>query len=373
MSRVKGPKDGKKLKALFNSREKILFPDLKQTNVLILISINGNEYCSDEYLNAIIEEACSSHQKVTLLIADEVYWNNLKDMDLISHQDVGLLKARAIELGDEFITRNIGCFLAPLQINPSSFQSQYSELSINEQISVINTISTEKGLNCNVIRWNDWINDPQHGFLNVKEDIQRYYESDPQLISSIEETATDFADRHKHEGSRELWLMRSKSYLKDESPAVIWIAAKLNYQFIAYPGEMISAFKATKNFFIHEKPSGILPNTVEIISSNSHVNWLDIYFKRSSFINQLSHVATMQDLAISRLSFFPNAPPSQKYEVEKTGEFVVELTHTVFSNPELNVSAKINILISLLHQLEESLDGIKGHALPTGLTTIENK
>lgn len=362
MPRVRGPKDGEVLKASFNGREKRTFSDLKQTNILVLLSIVGNDYCSNEYLNAITQEACLTHKKATFLIADEVYWNNLKNTEIVSTSDMNSLMSKATELGDDFIDGNMDCFLKILGIKKDDFNSQYGDLSINQKIEVINGISNDNGFNFEIVRWHDWVNNPKCNYSEIQLDLQGYYNTEPQLILSIENTSNDFARRHKQDGDENLWRMRSRSYLKDESPAVIWLAAKLGYEFICYPGDIIEPFVATKNFFIHEQPSEKLPAHIEILSSESRVNWLDIYFTRSHFKKPLSTDLGM--VLIERaappgmLSFFSDVIKNRPTITE---EFIHNLTQKVYLNTSLNATQKLDFLVFMLDYLSRSAnDGTKG-------------
>src|SRR5262249_6778689 len=93
MPKIKGPKDGKHIIASFESKSKSLFPDLRKTKNLVLLSIKNNEYCEGEYLSAIIQQAIQSYGFSTFLIADEVYWHNLKDKDFSNDKEIKLKEA----------------------------------------------------------------------------------------------------------------------------------------------------------------------------------------------------------------------------------------------------------------------------------------
>lgn len=157
MPKVRGPKDGNIVTASFDSidkknNSKSFFPTLKTTKNLVLLSIRGNEFCTGEYLAAIVNEAVAMHHtphnqsgtqgKTTFLIADEIYWHNLKNT---ADDERDELKMQARVLGESYFEANLGAFLAPLNITPEDFKREYSNKSVDEQIKIINEIALKQG------------------------------------------------------------------------------------------------------------------------------------------------------------------------------------------------------------------------------------
>ncbi|KTC80241.1 hypothetical protein Lche_2261 [Legionella cherrii] len=305
MTKVRGPKDGKIVTASFDSidkknNSKSFFPTLKTTKNLVLLSIRGNEYCTGEYLAAIVNEAVAMHQtpnnnsgtqgKTTFLIADEIYWHNLKKS---SDDERDELKQQARGLGESYFERNLAAFLAPLNITPEAFKREYSNKSMDEQIEIINQLAVTQGKNFEIMRWQTW--ESQNDFKKTLEEILPLYNSLDGLKIPIEQAAADFAKRHLEQGeSDELWHVRSRNYLAEESPSIMLLAASLGYNFITYPGNILPPFKATKEFFVVEnhvphieKGRNIQEecyhdkHSIHVPQPHKLVNWLEVNFKRS--------------------------------------------------------------------------------------------
>lgn len=307
MPKVRGPKDGKIVTASFDSIDKknnckSFFPTLKTTKNLVLLSIKGNEFCTGEYLAAIVNESVAMHQtpnghsgtkgKTTFLIADEIYWHNLKKA---SDDGWDVLKLQARELGESYFERNLGAFLAPLNITPEDFKREYSSKSTDEQIAIINDLALKQGKNFEIMRWHTW--ESQNDFKKSLTEILPLYSSIDGLKLPIEQAASDFAKRHLEEGESdelELWRARSRSYLTEESPSIMLLAASLGYNFITYPGNILPPFKATKEFFVVEnhvphieKGRNIQEecfhdkHSIHVAKPSLLVNWLEVNFKRS--------------------------------------------------------------------------------------------
>lgn len=282
MTRVRGVQSGEVLSASFDSRIKREFKDLKKTKVLLLVSMIGNEYCSGDYLEASIANSINLHGDTTILLADRVYWNNLKSHDPIDDATQQQLANQAIQLGNDFIRKNLSRILRPLGINEVEFQHQYGTLDVNRQVEAINDLAKAKGIGLNLVRWADWVQGAEEQLTQATQRM----DANPKMQKSIEDTANEFASRHKGEENSEIWLSRSKSYLREETPAVIYLSAARGYQFIAYPGNMISPFETAKEMFINPKDD--TPESKLAIHTNqSLANWLDIHFKRSLSKEQL--------------------------------------------------------------------------------------
>lgn len=284
MARIKGSKDGKVITARFNGQSKSLFPSLKQTHLVVLLSISDNKFCSGEYLTAIIKSAIFNFEFTTFLVADEVYWNNLRST-FMPDEELSL-KEEAIKLGLDYFESNLDIFLSPLNINKSDFLLHHEDKSLGEKVKILNE-AARGNANFEVVFWNDWISKSKP-FQMIKKDMMSMYDHVPVLKKSIDQAASNFANRHNNDGtSFELVHKRSRAYLIEESAAVIWIAAVLGYNFIAYPGEMIKPFKVTKEYFIKED----VVNKVEgaFIYSEAPtllVNWLEISFQRQHGANE---------------------------------------------------------------------------------------
>lgn len=277
MAKVKGSKTGKMINAKFQGCSKSLFPTLKKTKTVILLSIIGNEFCTGEYLKAIINTAMSSFGFTTFLIADEVYWSNL--CKNFSCEEETSFRNKSHQLGIDFFKQNLETFLSQLKID-KKLANEINNLEIKEKIVAINKIAKSQA-NFEIVFWRDWLNKcPEYN--NKYEKISSCFSTDTLLSKSVEKTANNFANRHQNEiDSFELLLKRSSRYLIEESAGVIWVAASLGYNFVAYPGEMIKPFKTAKEFFIKD----VEQNNVNSLYVNSEdpnllANWLEITFHR---------------------------------------------------------------------------------------------
>lgn len=302
MPKVRGSKTGKYVTATFDSKDnsKSRFPSLKTTKDLILLSIKGNEYCANEYLKAIVQQAVKTHEtdesysgvkgKATFLIADEIYWHNLKNPSTVNENE---LRGKALQMGETFFESNVTAFLAPLDIDPVVFIQTHADKSVDEKIQIINQLALQKGKNFEIIRWRDWIE--QNNFHTKLPEIMPLYNSVEGLKFAIDQSVTEFARRHANdeEGSLDLWLARSRGYLEHESPSIMLQAASLGYNFVIYPGSVLPPFLATKEYFIvdnHvpriEKGKSILEecthdkHCLHVDKPASLVNWLEVNFER---------------------------------------------------------------------------------------------
>mmetsp|Transcript_1667 Transcript_1667/g.2731 ORF Transcript_1667/g.2731 Transcript_1667/m.2731 type:complete len:305 (-) Transcript_1667:88-1002(-) len=279
MPRIKGAKRGEGLAAVFKGKSQSNFANgLKSTKVILFVSIVGNKYCSGAYLEASIANAIEKHGHTTMLLADQVYWNNLvscEAMDIAIQQQ---LITSAIEIADEFIANNLPYVLRPLGIDEVEFRNQNGSRNIAEQIAKVNSLAKERGVNFEFVRWAEWVNGTE---MKLAE-VAKILDNNPEMQSSYEETAKEFALRHSAEAYPSLWLLRSNLYLREEVPAVVWLSVTRGYDFIVYPGDVVSPFEiATKLLMQHAKD---LPGEAILLGQS---NWLNIQFKRRLTSEQL--------------------------------------------------------------------------------------
>lgn len=306
MTKVTGK--GKYLNASFVPKDKknnikSRFPSLKTTKDLVLLSIEGNEFCAGEYLSAIVQQAVATHQtpadysgvkgKTTFLIADEIYWHNLKGK-LYSSDDEANLKKKALDLGEKYFESNLSAFLTPIGFSVDEFLNKYLDKTMDEKITIINQLALDQGKNFEIVRWHTWVT--QNDFDKTLKDILPFYEEVEGLKVAIEKSVEEFVKRHATEGEeRELWVERSRSYLKEESPSIMLLAGLLGYNFIIYPGDILPPFAATRDYFIVENHIARIEKGESVKKECTHnkfclhcespsrlVNWLDINFRRSN-------------------------------------------------------------------------------------------
>jgi hypothetical protein len=344
MSRVKGAKDGTVITVKFNGKGKAL-PLNVSPKALMLLSIVGNEYCAGKYLEASTELATKDYDFTTFLIADEVYWHNLKQNDQHNDVEISILKENALRLGDNYFKTNFSAFLAPFDIQTRhNLHILCENKTVNEQIAIINQEAKSLPKKFEIVRWQDWVKSETLSF-NYKEKkvvIEQLYQELVPLKNTIEQTASDFAVRHKKEGNENLWRLRSIDYLTEESPAVIILAAALQYNFIIYPGDMIPPFQATKDFINNDNPLNLKdPLNIPWANSDTLINWLQPYFTKSNpKTNSISQTNTSTAVATGQLKpvqvedlqknigFFASKSP----EIHQTNKKLSELVERLFKN-----------------------------------------
>ncbi|MBA3535885.1 MAG: hypothetical protein H0T84_04650 [Tatlockia sp.] len=353
MSRVKGPKNGTVTTVKFNGKGKIL-PSNVSPKALMLLSIVGNEYCTGTYLNVSIELAVKDYDLTTFLIADEVYWHNIKQSDKLNDFEISALKEHALEMGDNYFRANFLAFLAPFdKVTRSFLLTECENKNVNEQIAIINHEAKSLPKKFEIVRWRDWVNTEIFTF-NYKENkkaIEQFYQQESFLKNSIELTASDFAARHKKEGNEDLWRMRSIGYLTEESPAVILLATALLYNFIIYPGDMIPPFQATKDYLIlmiNKEPS-ILRYLFKSPAPDLSIfiNWLQPFFRKShmkldsiSDINASPAVETGQLIPLQledlpkNIGFFSPKTPKIQPTSNKLNELIDKLVISMPTDKE---------------------------------------
>ncbi len=307
MPKILGPKDGDIITATFsgtlNNRLKSRVSSLANAKDLVLLSIQGNEGCSGDYLGAMVAHAVATHKtkgedtpavtgKTTFLIADELYWHNLKQLPPAKN-DEEELKAKALEMGDSFFKQNRQQFLTPLGITAEAFDEMHGKKTIDEQISAINAISHAQSANIEIMRWNTWVN--QNNAAEKIGQMLPLFETEAGLSSHLELDVADFVKRHsKLPEDMDLWSYRSKAYLTEECPAVMWLSASLGYNFIIYPGKIPSSFTVTREFFIVKNHQATVkdgksvedscthnPLSLHVPNPNTLANWLEVSFTRS--------------------------------------------------------------------------------------------
>ncbi|KTD54714.1 hypothetical protein [Legionella quateirensis] len=304
MSKVKGPKDSVFSSAIFegkaNGTVKSRFPSLTDTKDLVLLSIKGNEQCEGKYLGALVQYAVDTHQnkpdgvtskgKTTFLIADEIYWHNLRSLPPEAESEEEL-KRQALAMGEAYFKANLDQFLAPLGLNSIEFSSSNADKSVDEQIAFINKLALDMGKNFEIMRWHTWISQD-----NAEEKIQEMiplYKTTDGLRAAIDTDVDSFVMRHRDDtaASQELWRHRSVNYLTEENPSIMWLGGSLGYNFIIYPGKILSSFEETKKYFLVKDHKPYIRDgqsisddcahsslSTHVADPNKLVNWLEPTF-----------------------------------------------------------------------------------------------
>jgi hypothetical protein len=348
MTKVKGSKSGQVITASFDGESKQRFPDLSKTKALVLLSIKGNQYCEGNYLDAIIQHAISTYGFTTFLIADEVYWHNLKKSDFDPKQEI-VLRQAARHLGIEFFENNLQYFLKPLNITITNFNKTHENKNSLEKVHFLNTLA-KASFNFEILLWQDWVNDEEY---QKKEKVFfDLYHSIYSLKMSINNAAINYVDRRVCTQFRDFDLQNSKAYLIEESPAIIWVGAKRGYNFIVYAGEMVESLIKTKEFLILDKNSSPPhPYCIQVEKPHTLINWLEVNFKRAH--------------AKKSSSFFSKHPSTMISEIVKG------ITLAIFSLP-CDETKKIELLINFTTEYLKKIDDQKITENPIEITSTVN-
>src|SRR5262245_35769024 len=138
MPKIKGK--GELIEASFDGPSKLGLSPLTSTKSLILLSIRGNSHCEGDYLAAILKEAIEHYGFSTFLIADEIYWHNLKKLDSCSEKDILDYKMNALSIGDKYIEEMLIMLLKILNYKPTE---QYATFDTSKKISFINQFAKD--------------------------------------------------------------------------------------------------------------------------------------------------------------------------------------------------------------------------------------
>ncbi len=271
-------------RSLKNDKDK-----LQDSSALVCLSIIGNERCKGAHLDAIIKEALLQFKDVTFLIGDETYWHNLKSEITVTEETKIKLKQEAIALGDDYLQTHLSLFLNAIKMdnprfNVDQFLTENSLKPVDEQIAALNKRAQGHNTPFKILRWRDWVNSDQHDYQAKKRELEELYESENCLKDALEPSIKDYVRRH-HRKETEAHLLnlsrnRSADYLREETPAIFWIAGALGINYIAYPGKNVPLFTATHSFFITN--SNLLDASSLRIKTPEPVNiavWLEIKFK----------------------------------------------------------------------------------------------
>lgn len=295
MTKVKG--HGSILIPSFDGKSKSLFPSMKATKFfagtrnLVLLSIVGNDYCRGDYLGAIVTHSVEKHEFTTFLIADEIYWHNLKISATPTPDELRILKNSALELGEQYFEEQCSQFLKPLGIDSVQFQKANLGKTVKERIAIINERAREYGFE--ILFWTDWVARTPGHIQQKTDDIFNLYSSEHKLKRSLHEQADNFARRHSKQTEGpdyDLCYMRSQGYLREESFYIIWLSAGLNYNFIVYPGDMPKPFAATREYFVKSTDITLTPNEIYVQSDKPErlANWLEVNYTRKPGLQDLA-------------------------------------------------------------------------------------
>lgn len=359
---VDGTPTAKKRTATFTGLNLEPATAVHDTTVLVCLSIKGNSHCTGKDLKAIIEHAISSHKKTFFLIGDETHWHNLKNQNIVSEEQELALKKEAIALGTEYLSLNLPVFFDAIkQLRPdlkiNKFIADNAEKPISEQMEALNQFAAIHLIPFEIFRWHEWIANNKHQFACKQKEISALYESVPLLQNSLNVATEDYVKSHAKEEKkigRELLTSRSRGYLKEEAPAIFWIAAALGINFVAYPGKAPRLFEETRNFFItNTDPIEHAEFRIQSEKPETLAKWLEILLKTKSSSTLLASQSLFSTTkALQR---------SQSYNLEVKSEWVNTQAQLIISPqpkriPDSFFVADVKTTISLQQPSDDILE-----------------
>ncbi len=276
---------------------------LKQTTNLVCLSITGNPHCVGADLQIIIEQSIKNHGETIFLIGDETHWHNLKGAPVVSEEEKAALKEQAIAMGSKYLQDNLPAFLAVVEqlhpeFNAAGFYTSHADKSPSEHVIILNQLAVDFGIPFQIVRWREWVANGKHAFATKQSEISSLYDSEETLKSCLDKATADFVRRHRKKIAPEnvaLFTQRSRDYLREETPAIFWIAAALGIDFVAYPGTAPKLFWATRDYFI--APQGQIEHAqlrIQVKNPELLANWVEINFrKQKPIFKKQKHIIDM--------------------------------------------------------------------------------
>ena len=326
---------------------------IKNSSILVCLSIKDNRHCEKDDLRAIVNAALLNYKAATFLIGDETHWHNFKLEEVTSEAEQSVLKKRAIALGSDYLQANMPTFLNAIKEHCPAFNiDEFNEInrhsSVQERLNAINKCAKDLCVPFQIVRWREWVENPAHQYMTKQADIEALYQSEEILKNTLEESMMDFVRRHKVASmDSSLLKMRSRDYLREETPAIFWIAAKLGIDFIAYPGKKVKLFTATHTFFVnHNSPAEHAALRVHVANPTMVANWLEIKFKvkhenKSTLLAQTLFSSPPKTTAASRelndelqsqRFFIPDGKkPKIQFILDEVDEKLVSCSHDMHS------------------------------------------
>lgn len=283
MPKIKGGKDGTNYIATFDGKsesKKFKKTDMDPKDCIILVSVQGNKYCTEKWFDGTLKCAIKKFSRITLLIVDGLNEYNLKSNLKSYENDFTNNKYRdqAIILGLNWFTKNLPSFLCLLtdyqknKILATNYLSE--EKSDNEKIKIfyklvalLNQFLEKNGRKFEIFTWNQWISGEESNLLKINNHILGV----KPIYEAVSKTASKYVKRH-FKGILDL----SRLYLVGETVGLIYLAMKRKYGVICYPGDCPKPFEE----FIHyiNKSTEKLPNFLKELQ-NTSLDWLHINFE----------------------------------------------------------------------------------------------
>ena len=365
-------KTAKEVRARFINKSRPLYTEYLKSNQdwvrtknLVLLSMLGNPRCQGDYLGAMIIQSLADHNFSTFLIADEIYWHNIKPAGDLSADQIAELRLQARVLGAHYFETQLEHFLKPFGITPEYFNREHGKKNTADRIAAVNRLAVKEKLNFEIVTWDKWVRKEPLEFASRASQLLVLYDSDARLRTSLHTQASAFAERHfRHAGNQdslELLYARAKGYLAEESLHIMWLASREGYNFITYPGAMPAPFQATRDYFVGGPTSELAADddfAIRVDMPECLVNWLDVSSTRAYALDFSLKCGT-------RHTFYKQAPTgktegsstkgvkSAAEGVSTDDEFAqkVYTLKAVINSPDLSPAFKEKFLDSLLTQL----------------------
>lgn len=229
---MKGPKNGIVCASVNQTQFEPL--DFQEAHCCLAISV-GQPYHEETRLDTAINLIDENFSRCTISLGDTLQRHNMLDPENPNFDHYTAAK----KAGDEWLERNL---------------EKIKRLSIPYEIK----------------RWDEWLK--QDSFLTQLALLKATYHNDETFRQGFEITVSIFVDRLRKRNSNlniEQAQANSRAFLFEECAIIMLMWQKENFNYIAYPGEMIDALRVTRDKFVEPYDNNLL-------------KWLPLKFKRYS-------------------------------------------------------------------------------------------
>ena len=263
--------------------------DLKGRNSIVLISVIGNKYYKGNFFNCIVKDSLKQFSRVLFLLVDEPNKYNISNTP--DQAETEAAAHSAIKLGDAWFTENENSFRELFVGIPDIHNHlPQSTSTVDEKIKRFNELSQQYDKHFEIQRWQNWVSGKELEIQRLKASLSKV----PSIASAINEEAAVYVKRRRNHESDRLDL--SKRYLTEETVGVTYVGMLKGYDFVAYPGKLISPFEKVFEYFYQNVY--LLENSDK--SNFSCLHWLYINFKQFKLQKEIDE-PVKSDLEVSAI------------------------------------------------------------------------
>lgn len=236
------------IKNFAQTNKNFSYTDLKETDGIVFCSIEGNDYCSGEWLEATATGALKEFKTTIFLIIDEPYWLNVFPQT----NDEAESRKQALEKTITWWNKNEKTFINLLEpdIRNTIDMTEFSKKEIKDKITIINNLAKQQKKPFEICTWEMWEKKNLYSKTSF-EDFQK----NSKIHGSVERDAKKFVIRNygfkgpqgkEPDWKNEKWskaLTYSKKYLVTEAYGINTRVNPNNKTVLVYPGEELETFR----------------------------------------------------------------------------------------------------------------------------------